>query len=949
MTSWQKPTDQQVDLALRKLVQEGQVRYFFDNLHNPEWVQPLAERRFFEKPPEPVRNAEEGTISFPLWAPSRFLARMAEHKPEAVLGVIKKIKQTANTRVLEDLAEALIAMPASEAAKAIDLAKVWASVPYQFVLSEKLSHLVRHLAGSGQSKAALKLAKELFAIKAVKRPIPAPDDSAIELTPEPQANMGTWEYGEGLKITLPALLSAVGVRALVLLTDLLGQVIDAKRSTQGTEDYSYIWRPTIEQSDQNHDNTLEDTLVDAARDTALDLIRSGRASVSTVVATLEAKPQKLFQRLSMHILSVVDAPQDLVAPRLINRESFDDHRLTHEYAQLLEARFHELPQDGKALISDWIDAGPDLNEFRASFEAHRGSKPTADDEQKRIRYWKRDRLAWFGSRMPEELRAKHQQLVSEIEPSETATLPSKHTSWVGPTSPISADDLSRLPVDKVVEYLSGWQPSRDWMSPSREGLSRDLIPVIKAQALAYSSAAEQFIGLSPPYVRAVFAGITDAINEDQEVSWPPVLTLAEWLLKQIDSSEILSSGYDSNEQPWQWVRKSLARLLGTAFKKNRIPMELGPRAFAVLLPLTGDADPTPDHETKFGGSNMEPWTLAVNTTRGEAFHTLIQYALWKLRNGDNKGDRASTFNSMPEVRDVLKRHLDPNNDPSLAIRSVYGQFFPWLVLLDHQWASQNAQRIFPQQEAQAEYFEAAWGGYILFCPPYNNVLNAILPSYSYALDRVGRTSEDFDGAKQADHLASHLVVSYWRGLLQESDGERLWHSFWLKAPPDVRRHALHEIGRALAPLKDAPPEATKRLTTLLDERLLHFETHSNENSEELKEFGWWFPSDVFDPGWALDRLSRVLAITKGVERIREVLTRLVKLADNFPAQTAHCLRLIVEGTPERWGVFLSREPTKELLGRLLKSSDSGARAQAQTAIDLLGARGHLEFRELLKG
>jgi hypothetical protein len=44
---------------------------------------------------------------------------------------------------------------------------------------------------------------------------------------------------------------------------------------------------------------------------------------------------------------------------------------------------------------------------------------------------------------------------------------------------------------------------------------------------------------------------------------------------------------------------------------------------------------------------------------------------------------------LPEVKEVLDKHLDKDHEPSLAIRSVYGRWLPWLVLLDSSWVKET--------------------------------------------------------------------------------------------------------------------------------------------------------------------------------------------------------------------------------------------------------------------
>ena len=51
--------------------------YFFLRLNEPAWLQPLKDEGLFRHPLEPERDTEKGTVAFPQWPQSRYLARMA--------------------------------------------------------------------------------------------------------------------------------------------------------------------------------------------------------------------------------------------------------------------------------------------------------------------------------------------------------------------------------------------------------------------------------------------------------------------------------------------------------------------------------------------------------------------------------------------------------------------------------------------------------------------------------------------------------------------------------------------------------------------------------------------------------------------------------------------------------------------------------------------------------
>ncbi|MEH2338207.1 hypothetical protein [Nostoc sp.] len=125
-------------------------------------------------------------------------------------------------------------------------------------------------------------------------------------------------------------------------------------------------------------------------------------------------------------------------------------------------------------------------------------------------------------------------------------------------------------------------------------------------------------------------------------------------------------------------------------------------------------------------------------------HTVVRYALWIRRNfeeiPENAEQLARGFNEMPEVRQVLDEHLNLEQEPSSAIRSVYGRWFPWLVLLDPLWADQSAERIFPQDESFSNLRLAAWESYITFCSVYDNVFDLLHEEYRYTVEQINPAS-----------------------------------------------------------------------------------------------------------------------------------------------------------------------------------------------------------------
>src|SRR5205823_7687116 len=139
---------EQVSQAVALLGRVEQYRYFFDRLENPLWIQPLATKGSFQHPPAIVRDEAHGTVRFPPWPESRYLARMAQ-PPEAqeqVLEVALRIPDTDNIWAYEDLTDVALALPVSMAARFVPKAKRWIEYPYHSMLPEKMGALIVRLA-----------------------------------------------------------------------------------------------------------------------------------------------------------------------------------------------------------------------------------------------------------------------------------------------------------------------------------------------------------------------------------------------------------------------------------------------------------------------------------------------------------------------------------------------------------------------------------------------------------------------------------------------------------------------------------------------------------------------------------------------------------------------------------------------------------------------------------
>ena len=202
MKSWHKPTSEQVERAVASLSRRANRTHFFDKLDNPLWIEPLHQKGYFKIPPE-VDYDSSGKGTFQRWPESRYLARMAtKAMPELLAEVLAGIQYTDNIEVQEDIAEAVLNLPACLSANFVEPFKQWAQSPYFGVptLPLKFGALISHLAKGGEVEAALELARNLLRVITRERGGTEHDSAmAFSLLPEPEGRFGTGNMNRSSK------------------------------------------------------------------------------------------------------------------------------------------------------------------------------------------------------------------------------------------------------------------------------------------------------------------------------------------------------------------------------------------------------------------------------------------------------------------------------------------------------------------------------------------------------------------------------------------------------------------------------------------------------------------------------------------------------------------------------------------------------------------------------
>jgi len=931
--------------VLNSIKRGADAEYFFKNINKPIWIVPLRDEGLFSAPAK-IRTKGD-YLQHPNWPQSQYLVRMAEQDPDTVTETILKIPETANERIHMDYVSAALFMDSNNAGKIARKEIDWikSKEQFSFLYPSYIGKLISHLSNNSKNICAEDLAKSLLQCTKEEREVGTPGDDNYYKTIDIVPKFSRWDYEQVLKKNIPDLVNASGMYAFDMLCDLLETAIHHELNSDVFDDYSWMWRATIEDNEQNISgrDEVKSILVTSIRDAGLQLIKLDSEKFTEVVEHLEAKHYLIFHRISLYIHSqyINDGQAESVANRLTNRDLFEDITFCHEYAQLAKTGFGLLSTKQQNIIFSWIQSGPDLESYNKRVQDHTGKNATNEEIRQYTSTWQRDRLEQFKEHFTHDKQQYYQELINEFGEPDHPDFAIHTTSFIGPISPISKEELQQMSVEEVISFVKGWVPAQGYMEMSPEGLGQILSSVISDNPIEFSQKSHLFKVLDPTYVRSFVDGLRNVPKERGDIPWAEVIDLSLWVVSQEREIQGRDSEYSDIDPGWVWTRKSIANLLENGLKKvkGEIPIELRLSVWDVLVPLTEDPDP---FNEEYGEGHMDPSTRSINTVRGEALHTVIAYALWIIRS--ENAEHSSTFELMPEVQKVLDRHLDLNIDPSLAIRSVYGQWFPWLEMMDEEWARQAKDKIFPLE--LSEYWESAWKTYVIFCKPYKKIFTLLKDQYAFAVKNIGKPSRlKMDIADSDRRLTEHLMTYYWSGELSIDD--ELMTEFYTYSSISIKQYAIEFFGRSLRSIsEELDPVIRERLEVFWERR--YQEALQQNSLTELTEFCWWFSSGKMNIDWALVELKKVLSLEIKLDDLNFVAEELVNWMPERAADVLFCLEQMIEHLKKEGVYFHWEDEAKEILRLAMNDQDEAIIEQAISIIHGLGAMGYFEYKTLLE-
>jgi hypothetical protein len=552
---------------------------------------------------------------------------------------------------------------------------------------------------------------------------------------------------------------------------------------------------------------------------------------------LEKDENKIFTRIALHLLKKYpEKNKKRIENGLVNKDLFDASIIHHEYYLLLQQEFKNISEANQNKILKYIEKGPDLTNEK---EKRDYTKP-----------WQLNKFYCIKDDLTGKWEVEYKKLIKELKKPENPEFLS-YTSpafWSGENSPKKEDDIKKMSVQKIVEYLQEWKPTGSFGDPSRRGLGYVLEKDIENDPDKYLDNVLLFKNISEPsYIRIIFEAFGKVINKASK-NWGHIIELGQWTLTQ-DKPDAKLRDHHEDDPDWSWCYKSLARFLTSAIKNDEKEKLLLPYAddiFDILKNITLQKDDSlRENDTNQDGDRY--YNRAINSTHGEAFASMIEYGLWLGKN--DKKEKAKS-----EITPVLDELV--NNSTYLETWAVFGRYLPWIDLIIPEWTKDNLDKIFPEDGGNK--FDAAWLSYINFVNPFSDVLKFLKGKYLYVLTNHLYAKDK--GESDNRQLGQHIAIYYARNEINIDD--EIIKALFATAENRQERVSLFSFaGRSLRK-EDTPKDMVKRFQELWDWRLKKIKGNEKEHEVELKEFAWWYKGGCFDEGWAIKQLYDVVVIHK---------------------------------------------------------------------------------------
>ena len=730
--------------------------FFFRKLKGLHWFVPLLERGFFEPKnnPRPIPAKEEGYVNIPTWPVIEYLVATSEELSDPAneyyaakfIDLLRKITSHAQTedynnyrtwwqlvKIIRNIPPHLISL------EDIDLIDYWLNDPYERgLVAEQLGGkwLPDLLENSDEhcNQIALRLLDILYKVNFIdkkygshkkKEPVLRYDSHYAKKITEKVAGLS------GLKLDLSAV-ELFQCRLISILDEL------------ENDTWSSIWRPAIEEHEQNrgrHD--ADDILIAAYRDCLLGFVDKDVEAASAHILSLFDCQYQTLKRLAIYAVDKrFDVLKNIYDSILISEYFLGN--LRHELWHFLSNHYGEFVPDQKTKVMDIIE-GIEIHDDEGNIE----DGPTAYR-----------RAIWLSAikdfdEQASQLYEKNTNIIG-VEPEHPDFSSYSTAGWVDHKSPIPIEHLLSLNVDALIEALNTYEDPGRFLEPGLEGLVKCFKDVIRTKANEFYLVLMKFIDSDLAFIYQLIEAYRELWSEKRRLPWGAAWPcLLDFCLELVERDDFWTEENSRERSHFianrHWIVGAIAQLIegGTKSDDHAFDKSLLPKAKQILLILLNRQE-----GEKFK-QDSDAVSIAINSPRGRCIEALINLSLRSCRLADKEhGEHSQAWS---EFEDIYASELKRNERGEYEFATIVANFLPNFLYMSREWVQSNLASIFDYSDYQK--WLCAMQGYAYVGTVYEDVYNHLKAN----ADLLKALDDENIKDRVEEKIIQNIVVSYIQG------------------------------------------------------------------------------------------------------------------------------------------------------------------------------------------
>lgn len=317
---------------------------------------------------------------------------------------------------------------------------------------------------------------------------------------------------------------------------------------------------------------------------------------------------------------------------------------------------------------------------------------------------------------------------------------------IGHVSPVSADELLKMPIDDIVEKLLTFRTIDGWDDPTVEGLGDSLGSAVEEEPQKFTTELDKFKDINYYYAYQLCYGLDKARRKGKDFDWHRVM---QFCLGYITSSSFLDGSLFSEDEPRaskEWVYGAFGNLISDGIKDDTpgFDSECLILAESSVIVMTNRLEKS---DMSRHSGNIDYVTYSLNSTQGKVLRALLDVS---LKDGRIQVDSAQKVKWKSSLKQSFCSTLNAGIIDGFILEGMYLQQF---MFLDDQWLRAEIEA---NQKRELPEWSAFMGG-LAFGKPISGDYYAIMhPHYERAV-----TTRHIDTTHQSGLLRHFLAFYFW--------------------------------------------------------------------------------------------------------------------------------------------------------------------------------------------